>query len=239
MGAMTCVVGRVAELWHYPVKSMGGQQLTELRCGSRGIDGDRWWAVRGADGKLGSGKTSRRFRRMPGLLSMAAFTDDHGVAWIRSPGGESGRIDDLMTAALVGAVVGEDVTLVEEGEMSHFDDAPLHLVSSASLRWLEARRPADQVDRRRFRPNLVVECEGADLVEEGWLGRQLQIGGVTLAIEGLTERCVMTTLAQDDLGFAPAILGDLHKANESRLGVYASVVSEGTIRLEDDVALCP
>jgi uncharacterized protein YcbX len=235
---MTSVVGRVAELWRYPVKSMGGQQLTGLRCGSRGIDGDRWWAVRGADGKLGSGKTTRRFRRMPGLLSMTAFADDHGVTWVRFPDGESRRIDAPMTAALVGAVVGEEVTLVEEAEMSHFDDAPLHLVSSASLRWLEARRPFDQVDRRRFRPNLVVECEGADLVEQGWLGRQLQVGDVTLAIEGLTERCVMTTLAQDDLGFAPAILGDLHKTNESRLGVYASVVREGTIRLEDDVAIC-
>jgi MOSC domain-containing protein YiiM len=48
----------------------------------------------------------------------------------------------------------------------------------------------------------------------------------------------MTTLAQDDLGFAPGILGALHKTNESCLGVYARVVSEGTIWVGDDVVLC-
>jgi uncharacterized protein YcbX len=238
MGAMSRVVGRVAELWCYPVKSLGGQQLSEVRCGSRGFDGDRLWAVRGADGKFGSGKTTRWFRRMPGLLSMASLVDDYGDAWIRFADGESRRVDDPMTTALIGAVVGEDITLVKEGVTSHFDDAPLHLVSTASLRWLEERRPIDQVDRRRFRPNLVVEREGSDLAEDGWLGRRLQIGDVTVKVEKRTERCVMTTLAQDDLRFAPAILGDLHKANESCLGVYARVVSEGTIRLGDDVVLC-
>ena len=131
MGAMSRVVGRVAELWCYPVKSLGGQQLSEVRCGSRGFDGDRLWAVRGADGKFGSGKTTRWFRRMPGLLSMASLVDDYGDAWIRFADGESRRVDDPMTTALIGAVVGEDITLVKEGVTSHFDDAPLHLVSTS------------------------------------------------------------------------------------------------------------
>jgi uncharacterized protein YcbX len=238
MEGMSCTVGRVAELWCYPVKSLGGQQLDEARCGMRGFDGDRQWAVRGEDGKIGSGKTTRRFRRMPGLLSMASFVDDHGVAWVRFADGESRRVDDPMTAVLIGAVVGEDITLSMEGETSHFDDAPLHLVSTASLRWLEERRPTDQIDRRRFRPNLLVECEGFEMPEDGWLGRRLQVGGATVKVEKRTERCVMTTLAQDDLGFAPGILGDLTKTNESCLGVYARVVSEGTIRVGDDVVLC-
>jgi uncharacterized protein len=238
MGTMSCIVGRVAELWCYPVKSLGGQQLTEVRCGRRGFDGDRRWAVRGADGKFGSGKTTLRFRRMPGLLSMASLVDDHGVAWVRFADGESRRVDDPMTAALIGAVVGEDVTLVKEGETSHFDDAPLHLVSTASLQWLEERRPIDRVDRRRFRPNLVVECEGSELAEDGWLDRRLQVGGVTVKVGKRTERCVMTTLAQGDLDFAPGILGDLQRANQSCLGVYARAVSEGTIRVGDDVVLC-
>jgi uncharacterized protein YcbX len=237
MDAMSCVVGRVAELWCYPVKSLGGQQLSEARCGRRGFDLDRNWAVRGVDGKIGSGKTTRRFRRMSGLLSMASFVDDQGVAWIRFADGESRRVDDPMTAALMGAVVGEDVTLVKEGETSHFDDAPLHLVSTASLRWLQDRRPVDQVDRRRFRPNLVIDCQGSDLAEEGWLGRRLQIGGVTVKVEKRTERCVMTTMAQGDLRFAPRILSDLHKANESCLGVYAIEPSDGTIRVGDDIVL--
>jgi uncharacterized protein YcbX len=237
MDAMPGVVGSVAELWCYPVKSLGGQQLSEARCGTRGFDFDRTWAVRGLDGKIGSGKTTRRFRRMPGLLTLASFVDAHGVAWIRFADGESRRVDDPMAAALIGAIVGEDVTVVREGEMSHFDDAPLHLVSTASLRWLHDHRPVDQIDRRRFRPNLVIECQGSGLAEEGWVGRRLQIGGVTVKVDKHTERCVMTTMAQGDLRFAPGILGDLRQANESCLGVYAIEPSDGTIRVGDDVEL--
>jgi len=232
-------VGRVGELWRFPVKSVRGEQLSEVRCGWRGFDGDRRWAVRGADGKLGSGKTTRRFRRMPGLLSMASAVDGDGIAWVRFADGSTRRVDDPTTASLVGAAVGEDVTLVEEGDVSHFDDAPIHLLSRASLRWLEQRRPLDKVDRRRFRPNLVVDRNGSDLADDGWLGARLQIGGVVLTVDHRTERCVMTTLAQDELGFAPGILKDLQAANESCLGVYARVASEGTIRVGDDVVLLP
>jgi hypothetical protein len=125
---------------------------------------------------IGSGPSGA----MSGLLSMASFVDDHGVAWVRFADGQSRRVDDPMTEALIGAVVGEEITLAIEGKTSHFDDAPLHLVSTASLRWLEERRPIDQIDRRRFRPNLLVEREGSDLAEDGWLGRRLQIGSVTV-----------------------------------------------------------
>lgn len=130
---MTVAAGKVAELWRYPVKSLGGQQLTQAACGVRGIEGDRRWAVRGADGKLGSGKTTRRFRRMPGLLSMSSFLDGNDRVWVRFPGGDTGRVDDPATSTAVGTVVDEDVVLVEETTVSHFDDAPLHLLSSASL----------------------------------------------------------------------------------------------------------
>ncbi|MGH9305214.1 MAG: MOSC domain-containing protein, partial [Acidimicrobiales bacterium] len=195
----------------------------------------RWWAVKGVDGKLGSGKTTRHFRRMPGLLSMSSFIDEDDVTWVRFGDGHVRRADDPKTACLVGDVVGEDVTLAEEEGTPHFDDAPLHLVTTSSLAWLAERRPTDQIDRRRFRPNLVIETDGAGLTEDGWLGRQLQIGETTVAIDMQTERCVMTTLAQGGLGVARGILTDLHRANASCLGVYAHVVSEGTIHIGDQV----
>lgn len=106
------------------------------------------------------------------------------------------------------------------------------------MRWLEERRPTDQIDRRRFRPNILIETEGSDLAEEAWLGCRLQLGSVTIETKKRTERCVMTSLAQGDLRFAPGILGDLHKANDSCFGVYPRVVSEGAIRVGDDVVLC-
>lgn len=231
---MTVAAGKVAELWRYPVKSLGGQQLTQAACGVRGIEGDRRWAVRGADGKLGSGKTTRRFRRMPGLLSMSSFLDGNDRAWVRFPGEDTGRVDDPATSTAVGTVVDEDVVLVEETTVSHFDDAPLHLLSSASLAWLHALRPGDQIDRRRFRPNLVIDVPGEPgRVEEEWIGHELQIGDVTISVTRPTERCVMTTLAQDGLPFAPQVLKQLEEASDSLLGVYAQVITAGTLHTGD------
>lgn len=235
---MTVVAGRVVEMWRYPVKSLGGQTLAEASCAGRGIEGDRRWAVRGQDGKLGSGKTTSRFRRMPGLLSMSSFIDDAGQAWVRFPSGEIGRVDDPGTAAALGAVIDEEVALVEEASVSHFDDAPLHLLSSASLAWLEALRPEDRVDRRRFRPNLVIDVPGEPgRAEEEWVGHKLQIGEVTVSVAKPTERCVMITLAQDELPFAPQVLKQLKDVSGSLLGVYASVITAGTLRVGDQVGV--
>lgn len=230
-------VGQVAELWRYPVKSMGGQRLDEVRCDSRGVDGDRCWAVRGSDGKLGSGKTTRRFRRMKGLLSMASRLDSDGAVWIRFASGETSRIDDPRTADLVGDVVNEEVSLVEETATSHFDDAALHLLTASSLAWLARRRPDDGIDRRRFRPNIVIKTEGSDRTEHAWIGRTLAIGEVVVRVDTATERCVMTTMAQDGLGFAPGVLGELHAHTGSKLGVYGSVAVGSLIRLGDEVKL--
>ena len=82
---MPRILGRVIELWRYPVKSLRGEQVGEARCGRQGFEWDRHWAVQGADGKLASGKSTQRFRRMPGLFSMASYVDAAGVGWVRFP----------------------------------------------------------------------------------------------------------------------------------------------------------
>lgn len=38
-------LGTVSQLWRYPVKSMAGERLTTARLGTRGIPGDRGWAL--------------------------------------------------------------------------------------------------------------------------------------------------------------------------------------------------
>lgn len=229
--------GNVVELWRYPVKSLGGERLEEVVCDRRGIVGDRRWAVRGADGRIGSGKTTRRFGRMPGLLSISAHLDDGDVAWIQLPSGERARVDDPRAAELVGSVVGQTVALEEESAVPHFDDAGLHLLSTSSLTWLRRSRPDDDVEVPRFRPNVVVDIPGDGRPEDGWTGRTLQIGAATVRIGDRTGRCVMVTMTQPGLGFAPRILGELTRRTNGLFGVYGTVVREGRIRIGDEVTL--
>ena len=51
------------------------------------------------------------------------------------------------------------------------------------------------------------------------------------------ERCVMTTLPQDDLPADPGILRAAARHNRAHVGVYAEVLRGGTIRRGDPVAL--
>jgi len=60
-------VGRVAELWRYPVKSMLGERRNQLQITARGALGDRAWALREtATGRIASAK------RFPQLLALHA-----------------------------------------------------------------------------------------------------------------------------------------------------------------------
>ncbi len=57
----------VAELWRFPVKSMGGGQVEKVRIDRRGVHADRLWAVRDIE----KGVTASA-RRVPVLLGCSA-----------------------------------------------------------------------------------------------------------------------------------------------------------------------
>lgn len=221
-------------MWRYPVKSLGGEQLVRARCERRGVRGDRRWAVTGEDGRIGSGKTTRRFRRMPGLLSLRARTDDAGNVWVELPDGRRGRVEDPETAAWLSEVTGEPVHLRQESSTSHFDDGPLHLVTTGSLSDLgPLGLHGPLADRRRFRPNLLLAAD-APLDPPC---RLLVGAAAVLAVSGPTVRCVMTTMAQPGLAFAPAVLKQLEHHRDGRLGVYATVEREGEVAVGDPVTV--
>jgi len=223
----------VASLYRYPVKSMVGERLEVADVVARGLRGDRLWAVRDEDGKLGSGKSSRRFRKMEGLLDLVASYDGD-VPVVTFPDGRGLRGDDPTVDTALSAHVRRPVTLGREGEVSHFDDGPVHLVTTASLRAV-GEVLGERIDPRRFRPNLVVDTgELTALVEDGWVGHRLRIGDVVLEVEARMPRCVMVDLPQVGLG-ATRVLDAVGDLNDANLGVLAGVVSPGRVRVGDEV----
>jgi uncharacterized protein YcbX len=230
-------VGVVSTLWRYPVKSMLGEECRELELETRGFRGDRLFAVQDAEGKLGSGKNTRRFRLIDGLLGFSAC---HAGEWpeIAFPDGRRVRGDDPRVHDALSAALGTAVTLVREARFPHFDDGAVHLVTTAALEWLRSRLPGSQIDERRFRPNIVVTAGGAGQPEQSWIGRTLRIGDeVVLRVTAPTERCRMTTLAQGDLPEDVKVLRSLAEEAEAQFGVYAEVVKPGRIAAGDAVVL--
>ena len=70
------------------------------------------------------------------------------------------------------------------------------------------------------------------------IGRTVEIGDtVQLAITAPCSRCVMITLPQGDLPKDSGILRAAAQYNEVNVGVYAAVISGGTIRRGDTVVL--
>ena len=226
----------VSELWRYPVKSIRGESCADLQFEPRGVAGDRFYAVVNADGKLGSHKRTRRFVPMPGLYEFAARTGRDG-AEVTCPSGETYRVGDPALIDAFSQRIGEAVAVKPETHVSHMDDGAVHVVTTASMRWLAEMLPDASIDPRRFRPNIVVECEANGLIERSWLGKTLQIGTVLLRIEKPTERCVMTTKAIEELPDDTRVLKTLGQHNDAKFGAYASVERSGVIALNDAVQL--
>ncbi|MGH8981322.1 MAG: MOSC domain-containing protein [Acidimicrobiales bacterium] len=225
--------GRVDALWRYPVKSIGGERVGVLHLDDRGVVGDRRWAVVGRDGKLGSGKTTRRFRRMAGLLSFRAETAGDGTVWVHPCDGDRWQVTDPETALAIGAVVGEEVRLLEESAVPHLDAAPVHLITTGALASF-ADEVGEPLEVRRFRPNVVVEAETNG---DEWAARRLCIGTAELEVAVPTERCVMVTMAQQGIEPRPSLLRQITRRLDGNFGLYATVVRSGVVALGDPVVV--
>lgn len=227
------VTPTVLRLTRFPVKSMLGEDLDEVEVQERGMTGDRLWAVTYPDGKLGSGKNSTRFRRTDGLLHFAARAGDGGARpHVTVPGGDPLR-DDAHLAELLGV----PVKLSREADVDHFDDGPISLATTASLRALGGLLgDAEPVDVRRFRKNIVLDT-AEPWIEEQWVGRVLAIGEhLRLRVAMALPRCVMTTMAQgEDLPADNRILKTVTRERDQCFGIVAEVVTPGTIRVGDEL----
>ena len=94
------MVGSVAEIWRYPVKSMGGDRLPETTIDAAGIPGDRRLALR----DLGSGKilSAKQPRVANALLDVDTDVDPATGAVTITVGGR--RIDTADRAAAEAAL---------------------------------------------------------------------------------------------------------------------------------------
>jgi uncharacterized protein len=216
------VVADVAEVWRYPVKSMGGERLDACFITDRGLEGDRRWAlVDGVANRAGKLLTIRQDER---LMSYRARLADHGVEVV-TPDGEHLRLDDQLVAALAERTA-RPLTLRDLAG-ANFDDSPVLVVNLASVAafGLEAGVP---IDRRRFRANLYLD--GLESEEElSWLGRRIRAGDAELEVIKRCDRCVVITRDPDTTTASPELLRILTDTHETCMGLYCGVVRPGRV----------
>lgn len=238
---------RVSRLLHTPVKSLCLAEVDAIEVGPNGVVDDRVYVLVDADGR-----SLRGAKRLPLCRASATLAD--GVLRIALPDGSvvegptplgdrieigfdmDSRIEvDLVDgpwAEALSAFAGEPVRLARtvdgRGGWSGF---PVSLIGSASIDALGL----GPIDARRFR--MLVEFDGAPpFAEDGWVGREVRIGGAVVRVDEACARCAVTTVDPDtgerDVDALRAMVDAKGVAD---LGVYCTVVTPGAIRVGDPV----
>jgi len=255
-------IGTVADLWRYPVKSMGGEHVSVMSLTERGAVGDRLYAMR--ELKYGSIMSARIWSAM---LQLRAACEREpadgtparvridlpagGVVYVGDPGADETlsvlfghpvrldrpRGDTPLTPAEMEAITRGEAYLTPR---DLYDEDVLHVLASGTLDHLR-RLCSSDFDPRRFRPNIYVDTGAAEegFVEDGWLGGELEVGdeGARIAAMRPALRCAMTIHPQDELPADPAILRTAAQHHGACVGVFAAVAAPGGIRVGDPVWL--
>jgi uncharacterized protein YcbX len=157
-----------------------------------------------------------------------------------------GRRDEVVEVGLGAAFFNERGLPSAVPEESFFDLFPRSVLTTSTLDQLNELEPQSRFDARRFRMNVIVDTPTRGFVENEWVGRTLAIGDdVKLGVALPDPRCVMPSLAQEELPRDPRILKALAQHNRIDVagslypcaGVYAVPEVTGRIRKGDPISL--
>ena len=228
-------VGVVSDLWRFPVKSFGGERLRRAYLGPFGVLGDRRHAV--LDPAEGAAVSARRRSALLGYSARSGDPDTGEQVVVTTPEGVSLAPDDPGLSRDLSERLGREVAMARTPAAVH-DCAPVHLVSEGSLaaagRWVDG-----EIDRRRFRANVIVDVEEpGPFVEAAWPGHLLALGEeAALHVVTPAERCAVTTYDPDTLERDTRVLAGIARERENLFGVYATVSAQGWVAVGDPVVL--
>ena len=245
---MLTEIGHVEAIFRYPVKSMAGEDLQEARVTYAGLSGDRVYAF--IDSKFGppdfpwmtgrQGHDLILFR--PRFLNAPPIEDeipdpDRFATEVTTLEGEKFRMGDPRFTEYLEQRFKRSLRL-RFSERSMTDARPVSIFSSATIRALSEEAGLN-LDARRFRANCYVEWKNdAPFFEDTLVGRELQLGElVALQVVKKDERCIMITLDPESAVSAPPVLARISKNHDGCAGVYAAVLREGIVRVNDPIYL--
>ena len=236
-------IGHVCEIVRYPVKSMAGTATESAFLGWHGLAGDRRFAFRrmGVD----SGFPWLSASRLPELLlyhpvGLDESTGEPLPTHVHTPAGSCVELRSPELTAEIAERLGSGVDLMK---LKHgiFDEGAVSVISPATIAGI-GREAGRDLDRRRFRANIVVETERREpFLEDEWIGRMLVFGDSdprpAVSVTMCDMRCIMVNIDPETGEQDARVMKTVVRLNKNYAGVYATVVRSGTIRVGDRVNL--
>lgn len=155
------VVGHVAAIRVYPVRSAAGRDLPSVEVRDDGLEGDRAWVAVGPDGAVLRGKDA------PELAAVATT----GVP--------------AADAAAIGAALGRAVTLAPAEQREGV--APVHLVSRGAIDRAARGQVPEGCSADDPRANLLLMIDDD---ERSWVGRTVAVGTAVLRVTRTPKHCL-------------------------------------------------
>lgn len=260
------IVGSIESLWRYPVKSMAGEAIEDAFLGYAGVFGDRACAILNASAPAGFPfLTARnngqmlgyrpRFRDAelaarplnqaaaeqlgPGLTPLYPAPLERLAIDVQTPSGGVFAVEDAaLRAELATRAIAPEQLSVVRSDRALTDCRPLSIISLQTISQL-ADEISVALDPRRFRANIYADLgSAAGFAEDAFVNKRLRVGErAVIAVLDRDPRCKMISLDPETGEENPAVLRHVAKAHDTRCGVYCAVLTEGTVRRGDAIAL--
>lgn len=235
-------VGIISEITRHPVKSMRGEKVQQTKVMSYGLYGDRSHALVDENDSFFTITQFPDLVRYKGVFSGPDSLSSYPEPIVITPDGEQYNWSDAQWLHEIEQKASKKLKRIsyypEHVPIGAIEEANLLIVTDASLKALSDSL-GNEVDDRRFRPNLQIELTNYEpFVEQEWIGRTLQIGeGVKVEITGPCERCMIITVDPENGSKQPALLKKVVKQYRNHFGVYSRVVETGMIKAGDEVTV--
>jgi uncharacterized protein len=255
--------GRVSRISIAPVKGLALQHPERVELGRNGVSENRRLHLIDASGRLVNDKNALHLMLVRCELELAAGTlalrfpdrtEVAGALELAEPVTTvffgrpvDGRVLRGPFASALSEYAGLDLRIVMSDELGAAGDRGVEnavsIISQSSVADLARVGGAERLDARRFR--MLFEVEGVEAyAEDSWIGRELRVGEALVRPLGNVGRCVVTTCDPDTakrdfdtLRVLARYRSEIATTEPLPLGVSGEVVSPGSVRVGDAVAL--
>ena len=247
---------QIHELWQYPVKGFGGNQMPLAKLQQGGyFPNDRQFAISIGGKKTATASDGKWFRKAHFLQLMShELLAEYSCRYDDAPNprldllqhdaiclsidpaqpADCQRFEDFFFTLLGSKLRGKPRLMTMKHQA--YSDQSTALISIASNASLDAFAEATNTkpDSRRFRINIIIDGD-TPFAEEGLIGTTLRCGDALLLVKEAVGRCAAINVDPTTAKRNPEDYVRFMKAHfgQSNLGIFAEVINGGVIRVGD------